>query len=466
MRCARRSGLWTKVVWLAVGWLSAGGWFAPAALAQDRSARTDPSALLIPNAPPRPGGDRRVCIQVGEAEIVAKVYVEVGDRFVVLAPNGQLLSVPIAQAAATDEPFKPATKEQMSAALAKQFPGFKTRQTRRYLYVYNCSEPFYTGASQILETMYPGLHEFFRRQRIAVHDPDTPLVVIVFRTQDEFDRYRAMPDGVVAYYDNVTNHVVMYEQSRLLEVAPDLAMKQSISTIAHEGVHQILHNIGVQQRLSRWPLWLSEGLAEYFAPTSVDRRVRWKGVAQVNDLRMKELESYLKQRGGASPSGETIQRTVAAEGLTSTGYAAAWALTHFLGQRRKEQFTALLKDASSRGPLEQDSPDRGGLDLFTRHFGSDLGPLEQAMIKHLQGLPYVDPLMHQTHYVVVLEVNTGTGVQRTAGVTTSPAAVRQWQQEALGNVPANLRAAATFTVRAYPSKAEADRVARSWLGRP
>ena len=86
----------------------------------------------------------------------------------------------------------------------------------------------------------------------------------------------------------------MYEQSKLAEVRPDLAVQQAISTIAHEGVHQILHNIGVQQRLSVWPMWLSEGLAEFFAPTTIGARLKWKGAGQVNDLRMFELEQYLK----------------------------------------------------------------------------------------------------------------------------------------------------------------------------
>ena len=115
----------------------------------------------------------------------------------------------------------------------------------------------------------------------------------MFRTQEEFEKYREVPPGLVAYYNGLSNHVVMFEQSKLAEVAPELAFKQAISTIAHEGVHQVLHNIGVQKRLSRWPVWMSEGLAEYFAPTELDRRVRWKGVGLVNDLRLHELSGVL-----------------------------------------------------------------------------------------------------------------------------------------------------------------------------
>ena len=196
--------------------------------------------------------------------VVGIVHVEVGNRFVVLMPNGQLISVKSSEATLTDRPFVAATKQEIADELTSgRFQGFRTRTTKRYLYVYNTSEAFATATSRIMETMYPGLFNYCRRQKIPVEDPRFPLVVVMFRTQDEFDKYREMPPGLVAYYNGLSNHVVMYEQSRLTEIAPELAFKQSISTIAHEGVHQILHNIGVQQRLSRWPLWFSEGLAEY-----------------------------------------------------------------------------------------------------------------------------------------------------------------------------------------------------------
>jgi hypothetical protein len=155
---------------------------------------------------------------------------------------------------------------------------------------------------------------------------------------------------VAAYYSAETNHVVMYEQSKLVEVAPELAVKQAIGVVAHEGVHQILHNIGVQQRLSRWPLWTAEGLAEYFAPTSVDKRLRWKGVGTPNDFRIHELEAFLKERSNID--GQMVSQTVSAPGLSSAGYASAWALTHYLASRKKEKFHAYLREVAKLEPLE------------------------------------------------------------------------------------------------------------------
>ena len=121
---------------------------------------------------------------------------------------------------------------------------------------------------------------------------EVPLVVIMFRTQQEYTAYSDMPEGVVAFYNGISNAVVMYEESRLVSAWPDLALKLAISTVAHEGVHQILANIGVQQRLSRaGPCGSVKGWPSISSPNGGrGQNIRWKGVGMVNDLRMKELE--------------------------------------------------------------------------------------------------------------------------------------------------------------------------------
>ena len=323
--------VWQVVIvcslWLS--WLVAGPVWA-----QDvplPTASPEELGMLLPQVPPKPGAGRRVVVSAAAATVptVAEVYVEVGDRYVLLMPNGQLIAVPMAETTPTDRPFEPVAKRDLATQLtAERFQGFRTRTTRRYLYVYNTSEEFATATSRILETMYPGLFNYCRRQKITVQDPPFPLVVIMFRTQDEFDSYRAMPPGIVAYYNALSNHIVMYEQSRLAEIAPELAFKQAISTIAHEGVHQVLHNIGVQQRLSRWPEWFSEGLAEYFAPTELAKDVRWKGVGLVNDLRLYELCEYYKAQQPAGSGGQLVRQTVESDSLNSLGYATSWALVN------------------------------------------------------------------------------------------------------------------------------------------
>jgi len=423
------------------------------AQAQFPAPRAEPAdlGLVLPDAPPRPGLDRRVVVPDTRGDaVVGMVHVEVGDHLVVLLPDGRLISVPQTAATPTERPFQPARAADIRAALVHgPFRGFQSRTSRRYVYVYNTSEAFATATTRILETMYPTLHTFCG-QFLPVHDPLFPLVVVMFRTQEEFDQYRRMPEGVAAYYNTVTNHVVLYEQSRLAEMAPELAFKQSVSVIAHEGVHQVLHNIGVQQRLARWPAWLSEGLAEYCAPTVIDQRARWKGIGLVNDLRLHELRRWLEPPAAARGGAGLIDLTIHADALNSLGYASSWALVHFLVKHRKREFFACLGDASRLQPLA-DPPPAG--QLFRKHFGDELEPLEPLLIAHLGRLPYVDPIANQTHYVALAD----TGQRRTVVVTTSPADILAFRRR--------VGAQAQFQVRALPGRAVAERFAQEWLRR-
>ena len=406
--------------------------------------------------------DRRVLAPsfegTGAEPVVAKVLIEAGDRLAVVMPDGWIMSFAERDCTPTDRPFTPVDKADLAKRLtSEKFRGFKTRQTRRYLYVYNTSEAFFQATSRILETMYPNLHNFWRRQKVAVHDPETPLVVIMFRTQDEFRQYRDMGEGVVAYYNVVSNQVLMYEESALSRVAPEIALKQSISTIAHEGVHQVLGNIGVQARLSNWPAWICEGLAEYFAPTSADRGVRWKGIGLVNDLRMRDIVAMRKEPSFRAGSGDIIRHLVSGEQFTANDYALAWGLTHYLAERRVEAFHEYLRDVSQLS-VDDAADGAASLAMFTARFGDDLAGLERDMFAHLQSLDYVDPVDNHTHYVAMLEVDTPAGTSRQTLIVLSQEAARKWQRD-------NAQPTARTAIQAFPNRKAAELFAAAWLNR-
>ncbi len=417
----------------------------------------------IPEGEIIPGRDRRVLVSNGAGEeVVAKIHVQAGTHSILLMPNGHLKSVPTKNTKQTDRPFVPYSQAQLLAELkAKNFQGFKTRSTRNYIFLYDTSETFAKGTSAILESMYPGLVRYLKTAKIDVHEPEVPMAVIMFKSEEDFQKFREMPAGVVAYYDGITNYVVMYEQSSLAEVAPELAVKQAIATVAHEGVHQILHNIGVQQRLSRWPMWISEGLPEYFSATEV-KRGRWKGIGQPNDMRMYELSNYFKAKGGHDSEGRTVESTINANNLTSTGYASAWALTHYLAERRKLQFYTYLREMSQIGPLEGEGrmslmqgKEPANLELFRKHFNDPMGALEGELVKHMRSLNYSDPIENQTHYVAWYKTDLGGSYQMRTMITLSPAAISKWRQELISTIPPSLQARSQFLVKAFPTRTAA-----------
>lgn len=135
----------------------------------------------------------------------------------------------------TEKPFKPLTTDELARQIMMTFPGFKAKTTRRYACVYNTSDEFAAVATRILDTMLPGVKSHMTSLKIAVHEPDVPLLAMMFRTAEEFQRFEKLPAGVQAFYKPSSNTIVMYEESPLFRVNRELAIRQSLATIAHEG---------------------------------------------------------------------------------------------------------------------------------------------------------------------------------------------------------------------------------------
>ena len=429
--------------------------------------------------------DQPLAVRDDDGQPVVGWYeVGAGTSRVVRMPDGRLRAFEEHQTKPTDDPFTPLDNDELRDRLLSDprlAPyGFKAIQSRRFLFLYNTSDLFIEATRGILESMFPAVVKYFGRSSIRPTPPEHPLVVIAFATEDQFQEFKRMPAGVVAYYDTIGNHVVLHERSRLSENAPEIAVQNAISTIAHEGVHQMLHNIGVQQRLSRWPMWLSEGLPEYFAPTDVSRRAKWSGLGAVNQLRMHEIHKDLMpdQPGGTRPGtslhrrvaammdrdsaerptartlggGQTLRALIQAERLDSIDYAYSWGLIHMLARRHRRELFDCIAEASTLQPLAYlkeasaeetdqtaDQPAPG--ELFEKHFGNDYAKLEAELLTHLRSLPYTDPAENQTHYIVL----SGSQVL----MTTSPAKVRE--------LKTRTSPLSKFQVRSFPNRTSAIR---------
>lgn len=467
----------TRMTWLRIACGVAAALWAGLAAAGEPPNENGPvwQTFGLPLAPGPVTFGRGQCVLTADDQgspVVAKLWGSTGEQRVVMLPDGQLAVRLASQTQASEKPFEPASKTALADQLrASLVPGFQSKETRHYLYLYNCSEPFAEAASRILETMFRGVVAYAQAQQIEVVQPEGPLVVIIFRTLAEFQKLRRMPEDTVAYYDVLTNRIVLYEESELWRIKPELAVQQAIATIAHEGAHQILHNIGVQQRMSVWPVWLNEGLAEFLAPTTTDRQLKWKGAGQVNDLRMFELEQWLKNRTTAEADGHLVAQTVGAARLTSTGYAAAWALTHYLAKNHREAFHEFVRQYGRLEPWE--TPGRtvppgvlpDNVRRFKECFGADLAGIERRLILHLQQLPYTDPFADWPHFVAVVSVSTPRP-RRDANVFHVPEQAERWRREIIERTPEAQRGAVQSAVHPFPNRLLAERFARQWLQGP
>lgn len=401
--------------------------------------------------------------------VIGRIHVMIGSNLVVELPDGQMVTRAVSELRRTDASFKGMDKKALAKRLEEKFPGFKTRTSRHYVFVYNTSQEFADATMRILESMIPGMQKHAKAQRIEVHEPDVPLVVIMFATEAEYQQFSEVPEGIVAFYDTLANHVVMYERPTNPPIKQDLYYKQAISTIAHEGAHQILHNIGVQQRLSRWPMWISEGIAEYYAPTDFGTRMKWKGAGDINDMRMFELESYIKGKDAEQADGSMVEQTVKAARLTSTGYASAWGLTHYLASQRRSNFNDLMRELSEIKPMEGSvNVSAGGVILsnqedFSKHFGADLHLIEKEMIDHLKNQEYNHPFSEFAHFAATVKITVNGKTFGTANVFHAQDLAAQWQTQQLKKLTPEQRAGAMVEIRLFRNRGEAERFATQWL---
>ncbi len=453
---------------LLAGIILIGGVFSPVALGHGQPLQTLGGRGVNVNGQVREAHDATAWVRTPEGRrVVARLELWVGTDAVALLPDGRLLLVPQSQLQPTDLRFNPASRQEVGDTMvADNFEGFRVVTTRNHVYIHDCSDEFLEVTKGLIETVHDAVYGYFQQAGFPVRNPETPMVVIVFKRQEDLIRWAELPPEVLAYYDGVQNHIYVFEEFADVAVAPKAKQELVFSTVAHEGVHQTLHNIGIQSRLCRWPAWLSEGLPEYFE--AAVKQARWQGVGAINDFRHQQLRALITSRPRAT--GQFVQQTVIAPRLSSDGYAAAWALTHYLATHQRDAFLRYVRQVSNRRPtratLWQLEPDdlKADLDEFKQFFGSNLRTLEDRMLTHLGRLRSRDPAANDKHYVVTCEYLEGSQVRRQAGMSVDADTAREYHQQVLSELSPRQRSSAKFRLMEFPSKREAERYAQNWLG--
>ncbi len=399
--------------------------------------------------------------------VVARMHGMIDGKVSVILPDGQLgFSSGLAY---TDEPFRPEMAERIRDTLcAGPFANFQVLQSPHYVILYQSTTRFAEASLKLLEDLYQNLFEALRKRNVPVHEAEFPLVAIIFRTERDFRVYQQVDPDVQAYYEIFTNRIYFAQKSDRDQQAPEVAALRKPQTVAHEGTHQILQNIGVQPRLGDWPLWLVEGLAEYCSPpTSTRSGTAWGGLGRVNAMHMATLRDLedplsLHVRGGSVPrhfGGHSkvplVEYLVTRTELSPTDYALIWAMTHYLALKRGNEFLTFLKAMSRTPPLQKRTP-ADHLAAFREAFGPDLVKMDKAIATHLSKLRY-DPL---PYYAVLFEQRVVGGmIKRAALVSQSPSMIRQWLEEVRspqGDDPA-------WQTLPHPNRARALLAADEWL---
>jgi hypothetical protein len=194
-------------------------------------------------------------------------------------------------------------------------------------------------------SLLAGYNRYFNVRGWDLRQPDFPLVVIVFASQNEFYQYALahhghLPAQAVGSYFTKSNRCILYTQFN----SRGFDWTETEATIVHEAVHQLAYNTGMQERLFAHPLWFAEGLATMFERKAVyDLGIDRSSVA--NRSHPAQLSTLAPSLADSDLMCDEIESLIQSDDLfqnnTQKGYALAWGLTFFLAERMPERYSRL-----------------------------------------------------------------------------------------------------------------------------
>jgi hypothetical protein len=350
--------------------------------------------------------------------MTGEILVEAQDGGVLFLRNdGQLLIFQpneIADKVKEDDPSPPISQKEFSQQLLEELPdGFKIHSTDHYIVAYQTERAYAKWIGNLYEGKLKKSFKRFwknRKFRIKAKEPGFPLVAIIFANKASFtawmQRELGQPPGdTLAYYNILTNRVTMYDltagrgnganQNRDFDaIARDPRSIPMVTTIIHEGTHQLMFNTGLQTRLADTPYWLNEGIAMFFETPDLKKKQGWRGPGKTNFERLGQMLRFKKRRPANSL--ETLIATdkrLQVGGLESANaYAESWALIHFLINRKPEKFTEYLKHLTEKkrdvivDPNFMSNRAQTRINDFKKFFGEDLSKLDTEFLLYIKTL--------------------------------------------------------------------------------
>lgn len=355
-------------------------------------------------------GNERVTViePTGRRTLEGAIVVEAAD-------GGLLLELPT-QRYVVVEPATIAARERLAAAAvvesprelgqriaAELPPGFEIHLTRHYVVCFNTSRDYAKWAATLFERLHEAFGNYWRQAGLDLSAHEQPLPVVLFAARGDYqeiatrDLGRAA-DQIAGYFNMMTNRITSYDITGTLglprsprgmgdRIGSDILARPEaaglVSTLVHEATHQMVYNSGLARRLAPVPVWVNEGIAAVFETPDLRNPAGWRGIGLVNKPRLDRFRRSF-EAGGLEPLivGDERFRD---PGTAIDAYAAAWALTWFLLETRRDQFVAYLRLQAAKQPLGADSPERR-LEDFQTAFGEPPAAIEARLLRHMSRL--------------------------------------------------------------------------------
>jgi Protein of unknown function (DUF1570) len=334
------------------------------------------------------GGENMVRAVGPNSQVVGKLLGNTASETLILGRDGQLWALEtgtIKSASVLPNPFHPFSAHEIRGELLREFgEGFDVSGTGHFIVVHPAGEK--DRWAGMFEDLYRRMLHYFSVRGISVHEPAFPLVAIVLGKQADFQAYarrtgRSVDDGILGYYDPRTNRILMYDVTAGGRVPIDWGV--NAATIVHEAAHQTAFNVGLHNRFSATPRWLTEGLGTLFEARGVfDSRSYGEFRDRIN---VEQLGSVRSRYKSEFPR-QTFLGLLASDQLFDTdpqrAYALSWSLTFMLSEQEPRKLAEYLSTTASRPAFREVTPtDR--LTDFVKVFGNILPTLDSRVWQFL-----------------------------------------------------------------------------------
>jgi hypothetical protein len=344
-----------------------------------------------------------------ESQVAGKLVVKAEDGgLLILARDGQLIAIEPSELIdhrSDSQAFEPLTPKEIGEQTLAALPsGFEVYTTTHFVICHNTTRAYAQWCGALFERLYAGFTNFWTRRGLKLHEPELPLVCIVFADANSYHRFAAAELGdsakhIVAYYSLQTNRVTMYDltgdqairrsgdrrgsTNQINQMLARPEAERMVATVIHEATHQIANNAGLSERFADVPLWVSEGVAVYFEAPDLSNSKGWKTIGEVNRPRLAAFREFLPRR----PANSLVTLVSDDKRLRDPrqgpeAYAESWALNYFLIRQKPKEYLAYMGLMAAKKPLVPDSPD-DRLAEFKSAFG-DLDRLEAEFLRHMQ----------------------------------------------------------------------------------
>jgi hypothetical protein len=268
--------------------------------------------------------------------------------------------------------------------------GFESHITPHYVVCFNTSRAYAEWTSSLLERLHRAFTNYWTNQGVDIHEPEFPLVVIIYATSDQYrtasaDELGSAAGSIIGYYSLTTNRVSMFDLTgaeAMREVTGSRALRRDINqmltqpaalplvaTVVHEATHQIAFNCGLQTRLADLPLWLVEGMAVYFEAPDLSSSRGWRGIGKVNYPRLQTFQANLRRTGRSNLLSLIADDKRFRNPRTAVdAYADAWALNYFLIRYHPDQYVSYVQTLAAQPALVPSTAETR-IETFRTHFG-------------------------------------------------------------------------------------------------